>query len=104
MTVDAKYTHKASYRINNRIKSIINSTFRDIQRETGLKLSLGRVSRAFWVSMAGNPALRKRFIDSICKVALQEAAKKNIKYYYVRSKRTDNKQGYQRRRKLVRQK
>lgn len=91
MNTDVKYTHKASYRINNRIKNIINTTIRDIRKETGLKLSLGKLSRAFWVSLASNPGLRKKFIDSACKTVLEEATKRHNKYYYVGQKRYGNK-------------
>ncbi|MDD3904898.1 MAG: hypothetical protein PHS46_00015 [Candidatus Omnitrophica bacterium] len=91
MNTDVKYSQKTSYRINNRIRTIINGTAKEIRRETGLKLSLGKLSRALWVSMAANPALRKKFIDSTCKTILSETEKRYSKYYYVNQKRHGNK-------------
>ena len=81
---DTKFTGKASYRINNRIRSIIDKTFKDIRKETGLKLSLGKVSRAFWVSLAADAGFRKKFFDLVYKMALEELDSKPNKYYYVR--------------------
>ncbi|MDD5136617.1 MAG: hypothetical protein PHN63_04645 [Candidatus Omnitrophica bacterium] len=93
MVTDVKYTHKTSYRINDRIKSIINCTVKDIRRETGIKPSMGRVSRAFWVSLASDPALRKKFINKIYGIILQEASDRNNKNRYVIGKKTSNKHG-----------
>ena len=93
MVTDVKYTHKTSYRINDRIRSIISGTIRDIRKETGLKLSLGKVSRAFWVSLASDPALRKKFIDKIYVMMLKEASDKNTKNRYASRKKTSNKRG-----------
>jgi len=87
MVQDVKYNHKASYRINSRIKSIISGTVKDIHKETGLKLSLGKLSRTFWISLASDPALRKKFIDRVYKIVLQEASdKKNRIRYHGRKK------------------
>lgn len=94
MNTDVKYTQKASYRINDRIKSIISSTAKDIRKETGQSLGLGKLSRAFWVSLAADPKLRKKFIDSACKAILEETAGRyNDKYYYVSKKRLKDRRG-----------
>lgn len=104
MHTDVKYAYKTSYRINNRIKSIISGTAKDIRRETGLKLSLGKLSRAFWVSLAADPVLRKKFIHSACKMMVEEATKRDNKYYYVSPKRTRNKQRGNRKCRFMRKK
>ena len=93
MDTDVKYTQKTSYRLNSRIKGIINKAAKDIRKETGLKLSLGKLSRAFWISLAANPDLRKKFIDSACKTILEETKERCNKYYYVGQKRHDDKRG-----------
>ena len=59
----------------------IFKTVKEFQKETGLKVSIGKISRAFWVSLAVDPSLRKEFIDRVCKISLEEAANKNKKYY-----------------------
>jgi hypothetical protein len=87
MNLDVKYAYKRSYRINNRIKHIIDRTFKDIRRETGLSLSLGKVSRAFWMSLAADAAFRKKFIDCIHKMSVDEISRKNSKSHCVRPKR-----------------
>lgn len=104
MRKDVKYSYKTSYRINNYIKSIIDSASRDIYRETGLKISLGKLSRAFWVSLASNPVLRRKFINSVCKITIKEAANKNNKYYSGSRKKNGNRQGNSRKRLFLHQK
>jgi|GEM_PF-5489792 len=101
---DVKYSYKTSYRINNYIKSIIHNASRDIYRETGLKISLGKLSRAFWVSLAANPELRRRFINSVCKITLKEAATKNNRNPYIERRKNGNRQRHYRKRMLLQQK
>lgn len=95
MKKDVKYSQKTSYRINDRIKTIIDNTCDDVRKETGLSLSLGKVSRAFWVSLAQNPELRKRCIDYVCKTVLEEIGKKDKQVYRYNSKNR-KKAGYDR--------
>jgi hypothetical protein len=90
---DFKYIHKTTYRINDRIKAIIDGTAKDVRKETGLKLSLGKLSRAFWISMASDPALRKKFIGGVCKMVLDEASKKQSKYYYITKRKREYNNG-----------
>lgn len=87
MNKDVKYQYKTSYRINGRIKSIIGDVFKDIRKKSGLDLSLGKISRTFWVSLETDPDLRKKFVNCVCKAALEEVAKKYNKYYYADQKR-----------------
>ena len=85
-----KYTYKKSIRVNEHIKSIIEKTFSEVCRVTGKKLSYGRIARAFWSSLANEPALRKKCIRLVCKNIIIDAdktrgeqcsAKKKIKKY-----------------------
>ncbi|MFA6321747.1 MAG: hypothetical protein WCY36_07840 [Candidatus Omnitrophota bacterium] len=92
MNTDVKYAHKTSYRINSRIKNIINKTVKDVRKETGQKLSLGKLSRAMWVSLSENAGLRRKFMDSACKAILEETIERQGKKYYVGQKRYGNKQ------------
>jgi hypothetical protein len=103
MVIDVKYTHKASYRINDRIKSIINRTIRDVRKETGMKLSLGKLSRAFWVSLADDPSLRRKFIDSACKTMLEDIAERYGKCYDVSQRKKTNRYGNITKRRSLRQ-
>lgn len=70
-----KYAYKKTIRINNDIKHIIEKNFREVCRKTGLKLSYGRIARAFWSSLAKNPNLRKKCMELVCKDILKEASK-----------------------------
>lgn len=74
MVSEHKYAYKTSYRINNKIKLILDNTLRDVCKKTRLDLSGGKVSRAFWEMLALNPSLRKKCIDCVCKKILSDEA------------------------------
>lgn len=76
MKKDVKYTYKTSYRINSQVKSILENTFGEVCRKTGLKLSLGKISRAFWIATAEDPALRKQCMRAVCDKILYDTVKK----------------------------
>ena len=80
MLKDAKYTYRTSIRINHHIKHIIEENFREVCRKTGLKLSYGRIARAFWSSLAKNPSLRKKCMELVCRDILKESSenKRNL--------------------------
>lgn len=79
MNNDSKHLLKTSYRINSRIKSIIDKTNRDVRSKTGLELSMGRVARAFWITLAKDEALRKKCIKCVCKLILEEEFLNNVR-------------------------
>lgn len=94
MKYEIKYHSKTSFRLNDRIKDIITRTCRELSRETGLKLSLGKLSRAFWISLASDRKLRKDFIDNAAKALLEEAGRKDFKYNARKPKYGHSKRGY----------
>lgn len=73
---NSKYTFKKSIRVNSYIKNIIEKNFRDVCKNTGLKLSYGKIARAFWASLAEKPALRKKCMDLVCKSIMKDHRKK----------------------------
>jgi len=72
MRNDVKQAFKTSYRINGRIRSIIDSVNHDVCRKTGLELSGGKIARAFWDTLAKDTALRKKWVDCVCKKILAD--------------------------------
>lgn len=64
--------------MDGRLKSIIEGVFREVNKKTGLRLSYGKVARAFWSTLANNPKARERCMGLVCKALLEEA-KKNKK-------------------------
>lgn len=68
----AKHLFKTSYRINDNIKSFIDKTNRDVRKETGLDISMGRIARAFWTALAEDRKLRKKTMDYVCKIILRD--------------------------------
>ena len=75
--MDSKYSHKKTIRVDGRIKSIIERTFGEVCAKTGLRLSYGKIARAFWSSLAEDIKLRKKCMDLVCKTILEDARKKN---------------------------
>ena len=76
MIRDDKCTYRTSIRINNSIKHIIEATFKEVCKKTGLKLSYSKIARAFWSSLAKTPGLRKKCMELVCKEILKEETKK----------------------------
>ncbi len=77
MNNDSKHLLKTSYRINGRIKSIIDRTTRSVRSQTGLDLSMGRVARAFWTTLEKDAVLRKKCMAEVCKKILSEEGLSN---------------------------
>lgn len=73
MTIRAKYSYRKTIRIDEHLKSIIEKNFADVCRHTGLKLSYGKIARAFWVSLAENSKLRKQCMDLVCRSLIKDA-------------------------------
>ena len=76
---DAKHIYKKTIRVNGYIKSIIERNFREVCGKTGLKLSYGKIARAFWLTLAENPKLRNRCMKLVCRAILKDARKKDNK-------------------------
>lgn len=76
MAHSVKYSYKKTIRIDGNIKHIIEKNFREVCRKTGLKLSYGKIARAFWVALAENKKLRKQCMDMVCKRIIKDRAKK----------------------------
>ena len=76
MSTDEKHSYKKSIRVNKRIKTIIEKTFREVCRKTDLKLSYGKIARAFWSSLAEDPKLRTKCMKLVCDSLIKEAYEK----------------------------
>ncbi len=96
MTNSVKYIHKKTIRIDDRIKSIIEKNFREICHKTGLRLSYGKIARAFWLNLAENKKLRKQCMELVCKSIIRDYNDKRRKS---RKDRGRNKKTYLRTRK-----
>ena len=79
MLKDLKYIYKTSYRINGHIKAIISKAFQDCCNTTGMKLSAGRIERAFWLSLHENPVLRKKLLSNVCNNIVRDSVKRDKK-------------------------
>ncbi len=87
MVENKKLIHRTSIRMNDEVKSIIERTFRDVCHKTGIKeLSYGKVARAFWVSLAREPVLRKKCMELVCDFILEEQRKKEAHGHGKRNK------------------
>ncbi|MFA5500876.1 MAG: hypothetical protein WC404_07345 [Candidatus Omnitrophota bacterium] len=78
MQRNTKKSYKKTIRVDGRLKSIIEKNFRDVSRRTGLRLSYGKVARAFWSTLASNANIRETCMKLVCR-SLLEDAKKNKK-------------------------
>jgi len=79
MQRNTKKSYKKTIRVDGHIKGIIEKNFRDVSRRTGLKLSYGKVARAFWSTLASDNNVRETCMKLVCKSLLEEA-KKHKKY------------------------
>lgn len=79
MQRNTKKSYKKTIRVDGRIKRIIEDNFRDVSRRTGLKLSYGKVARAFWSTLASSANVREACMKLVCKTLLEEAKKNKQK-------------------------
>lgn len=81
MEKNCKKIYKKSIRVDGRLKSIIEKNFRDVSQRTGLKLSYGKIARAFWSTLASDARVREKCMKLVCKTLLEESrrSKKNTK-------------------------
>lgn len=70
-----KHIYKKSIRVNYDIKTVIETTFKEVCKKTGLRLSYGRIARAFWSELAKHKALRKKCMNLVCKSLINDAKK-----------------------------
>ncbi len=78
MVKNGKFVYRTSIRIDDKLKSIIEHTYRDVCNKTGLKkLSYGKMARAFWITIANNTALRKQCMKLVCDFILKQQEKKD---------------------------
>jgi hypothetical protein len=75
MQRNTKKSYKKTIRVDGRIKGIIEKNFHDVSRRTGLKLSYGKVARAFWSTLASDTNVREACMKLVCKSLLDEAKK-----------------------------
>ncbi len=84
ITVDRrKYTkkvYKKSVRLDAYVKDIIEKNFRDVCRQTGLQLSYGEIARAFWVSLAEHPRLRRECMELACNKIIRDRKEKALRH------------------------
>ena len=76
MQRNTKKSYKKTIRVDGRIKHIIEDNFRDVSRRTGLKLSYGKVARAFRSTLASSSNVRETCMKLVCKSLLEEAKKR----------------------------
>lgn len=74
-----KYSYKKTIRIDASLKSIIEKNFSEVCDKTGLKLSYGKIARAFWSTLADDNKLRKKCMKLVCAAILEDERKKNKK-------------------------
>ncbi len=75
-----KKVYKKSLRVDAYVKGIIEKNFREVCRKTGFELSYGEIVRAFWVSIAENPEIRRECIRLVCGKIVNDKKKKALYY------------------------